>query len=87
MHIVHVALGGCLTFPNAPYGLTDDTGGHIAYVMGAACAQARQPGVSRVDVVTRAFDDPDLGSDHARVTTSTRDTPACRACAQAAPMT
>ena len=68
MHIVHVALGGCLTFPDVAYGITDDTGGHIAYVLGAARAQARRADVTRVDIVTRAFDDPSLGRDHARTT-------------------
>ncbi|WP_316015740.1 HAD family hydrolase [Roseobacter sp. HKCCA0434] len=65
MHILHIALGGCLTWPEPRYGLTEDTGGHIAYVMGAALAQARQPGVTRVDIVTRFFDEPTLGADHA----------------------
>lgn len=68
MHIVHVALGGCLTFPDVRYGITEDTGGHIAYVLGAARAQARRADVDRVDIVTRAFDDPSLGRDHARLT-------------------
>ncbi len=68
MHIVHVALGGCLTYPDVPYGLTDDTGGHIAYILGAALAQGRRPDVDRIDIVTRAFDDPSLGADFARTT-------------------
>ena len=68
MHIVHIALGGCLTYPNIRYGLTDDTGGHIAYILGAARAQARRADVTRIDIVTRAFDDANLGSDHARLT-------------------
>ncbi len=67
MHILHVALGGCLTYPDVRYGITDDTGGHIAYVLGAARAQVRRPDVTRVDVVTRAFDDPSLGPDHAHL--------------------
>ncbi|MFO6464256.1 HAD-IIB family hydrolase [Jannaschia sp. KMU-145] len=66
MHIVHVAIGGCLTLPNVRYGITDDTGGHIAYILGAAAAQARRPEVSHVDIVTRAFDDVTLGADHGR---------------------
>ncbi len=66
MHIVHVALGGCLTYPDVAYGITEDTGGHIAYVLGAALAQARRTDVARVDIVTRAFYDPSLGRDHSR---------------------
>jgi len=65
MHIMHVALGGCLRPPPVRYGITQDTGGHIAYLLGAAHAQvAGSPG-TRVTLVTRAFDDPALGSDHA----------------------
>ena len=64
MHIAHVALGGCLTAPPIRFGITGDTGGHIAYLLGAALAQSRRPGVDRVDLVTRAFDDPRLGPAH-----------------------
>ena len=65
MRIMHIALGGCLKAPPVRYGITEDTGGHIAYVLGAAGAQARLPGVS-VEIVTRRFDDPALGPEHAR---------------------
>ncbi|MEM7488957.1 MAG: HAD-IIB family hydrolase [Pseudomonadota bacterium] len=66
MHVMHVALGGCLTAPPVPYGLTEDTGGHIAYILGACEGQAARDDIDRIDIVTRAFDDPDLGPDHAR---------------------
>lgn len=56
MHILHLALGGCLRSAPVRYGVTEDTGGHIAYVLGAAMAQARLPQVASVDIVTRAFD-------------------------------
>ena len=65
MRIMHIALGGCLTAPPVAYGLTEDTGGHIGYVLGAAEAQARLPGVA-VEIVTRRFDEPRLGAAHAR---------------------
>ncbi|MBF9034308.1 HAD-IIB family hydrolase [Rhodobacterales bacterium HKCCE2091] len=45
--------------------MTEDTGGHIAYVLGAACAQARRADVRQVDIVTRAFDVPALGASQA----------------------
>ncbi len=61
MRIMHIALGGCLAAPPVPYGLTEDTGGHIAYILGAARAQAARPDVTEVTIVTRAFDDPALG--------------------------
>ena len=65
MYVMHIALGGCIKRPPISYGLTQDTGGHIAYVLGAATAQARLPEVSRVDILTRLFDDPTLGRDYA----------------------
>ena len=54
MRVLHVALGGLLKAPPVPYGLTEDTGGHIAYILGAAGAQAALPGV-RVEIATRRF--------------------------------
>ncbi|RVV99996.1 HAD-IIB family hydrolase [Mesobaculum littorinae] len=45
--------------------MTEDTGGHIAYVLGAAQAQARRADVAQVDIVTRAFEDRRLGAIHA----------------------
>ena len=66
MHMLHLALGGCLTAPRVNYGLTEDTGGHIAYVLGAATAQAARDDVTSVTILTRAFDDPALGPDHTR---------------------
>ncbi|WP_394155158.1 HAD-IIB family hydrolase [Loktanella salsilacus] len=67
MNIFHLALGGCLTAPHVKYGLTEDTGGHIAYILGAATAQAARDDVTSVTIVTRAFDDPSLGLDHAKL--------------------
>ena len=68
MRIMHVALGGCLKAPPVSYGLTEDTGGHIAYVLGAAAAQAALPSVDHVEIVTRRFADPALGGVYARET-------------------
>lgn len=65
MHVIHLALGGCLKAPPVRYGVTEDTGGHIAYVLGAAMAQARAAGVRQVDIVTRAFAGPGLDPIHA----------------------
>ncbi len=62
MHILHIALGGCLKAPPVAFGLTEDTGGHIAYVLGAAAAQAERADVSLVEIATRLFEDPALGS-------------------------
>ena len=65
MRIMHIALGGCIKAPPVAYGVTEDTGGHIAYVLGAARAQAERPGVE-VEIVTRRFADPTLGPAYAR---------------------
>ena len=68
MYIAHIALGGCLASPPIRYGITADTGGHIAYVLGAALAQARRSDVEKVDLITRAFANERLGAAHAQAT-------------------
>lgn len=64
MYVMHVALAGCLGPPPIRHGLTQDTGGALAYVLGAAEAQALRSDTEAVDIVTRRFDDPALGADH-----------------------
>ena len=54
---MHLALGGCLKAPPVSYGITPDTGGHIAYILEAASHQIRRDDVSNVIIVTRRFDD------------------------------
>ncbi|WP_137897725.1 HAD family hydrolase [Sphingomonas sp. 2SG] len=66
MFILHLALGGCLKSPPVAYGITADTGGHIAYVLEAARAQARRDDVDQVSIVTRRFADARLDPCHAR---------------------
>ncbi|TLU72823.1 glycosyltransferase [Lichenicoccus roseus] len=66
MYIMHLALGGCLKAPPVLFGVTADTGGHIAYVLEAALAQARLQQVERVSIVTRLFEDARLGTAHDR---------------------
>lgn len=68
LNILHLALGGCLRKPPVHYGLTADTGGHIAYVLEVATHQAQHADVSGVTIVTRLFDDGKLGSVHAQPT-------------------
>jgi sucrose-phosphate synthase len=65
LFVLHLALGGCLKSPPISYGETADTGGHIAYVLEAASAQARQSCVESVSVVTRRFRDARLGPAYA----------------------
>lgn len=64
MKIVHIALGGCLRGPPVAYGLTGDTGGHIAYVLGAAMAQGSLEVVSEVSILTRLFEGEGLDAIH-----------------------
>ncbi len=60
-----IALGGCLKGPPVEFGLTEDTGGHITYVLGAAVALARRSDVDRIEIVTRLIDDRTLGAAYA----------------------
>ncbi|MEH3158555.1 MAG: HAD-IIB family hydrolase [Sphingomonas taxi] len=66
MRIMSIVLGGCLKAPPVDFGITEDTGGHITYALGAGRALAALPGVTAVELVTRLFDDPALGADYAR---------------------
>ena len=68
MHIAHIALGGCLQAPPIQLGLTADTGGHLTYLLGAALAQGRLRPAPRIDLYTRRFDAPELGSAYAMPT-------------------
>lgn len=59
-----IALGGCLRPPPLPLGITEDSGGHLTYLWGAAEALAARRDVTEVELVTRLFDAPDLGADY-----------------------
>ena len=60
-----IALGGCLKGPPIEFGLTEDTGGHITYALGAAQALAQRSDVDRVEIVTRLIEDRILGAAYA----------------------
>lgn len=66
MRVMSLALGGCIKAPPVAFGLTEDTGGHITYALGAARALATREDVTAVEIVTRLIDDPDLGSAYAQ---------------------
>lgn len=66
MIILHLALGGCLKAPPVDFGITADTGGHIAYVLDAARHQALLAGVEQVIIATRLFEDERLGPVYAQ---------------------
>lgn len=65
LHILHLSLAGCLRAPPIRFGVTADTGGHIAYVLDAAAAQAQRADVARVTIVTRRFEMPQVDPVHA----------------------
>jgi len=65
LHIVSLALGGCLKGEPVRYGITEDTGGHITYILGEMEALARRGDVEMAEIITRRFDDPRLGAIHA----------------------
>jgi sucrose-phosphate synthase len=60
--ILSIALGGCLKGPPIEFGITEDTGGHITYALGAAQALAARGDVEKVEIVTRLIEDPALGA-------------------------
>lgn len=60
-----MALGGCLKAPPLDFGITADSGGHLAYVMEAAKAQAESSPASHVTIVTRKFAEAHLPANHA----------------------
>lgn len=64
MFILHLALGGCMKAPPIDLGVTADSGGHLAYVMDAALAQANRPDIGQVTIVTRRFREADLPAQH-----------------------
>ena len=64
MHIVSLALGGCLKAEPVRYGLTEDTGGHITYILGEMEALSQREDVCFAEIVTRRFNSPRLGRVH-----------------------
>lgn len=66
LFVMSIALGGCIKGPPVAYGITEDTGGHITYALGAAQALTARHDVVRVEVVTRLIDDAALGTAYAR---------------------
>lgn len=66
LHIVSIALGGCLRGEPVRYGITEDTGGHITYILGEMQALARRADVTCAEIITRLFDAPQLGEIHAQ---------------------
>ena len=66
MHILSLALGGCLRPEPVSYGITEDTGGHITYILGEMAALAERADVTMAEIVTRYFVAPELGQVHSQ---------------------
>ena len=66
MHVLSLALGGCLRGEPVRYGITEDTGGHITYILGEMAALAARPDIAMAEIVTRRFEAPQLGAIHAQ---------------------
>ncbi|RYJ03953.1 MAG: glycosyltransferase [Acetobacteraceae bacterium] len=66
MFVLHLALGGCLKARPVQFGITADTGGHIAYVLDAAIKQSEECGVKSVSIVSRLFEDGVLGHEYSQ---------------------
>ena len=65
LHIMGIALGGCVRAEPVAYGITEDTGGHITYLLGAMEALAARPDVACAEIVTRLIVDRALGTAYA----------------------
>lgn len=65
MFVISIVLGGCLRGPPVEFGISEDTGGHITYALGAAQALSECRDVTRVEIVTRLIDEPHLGPAYA----------------------
>ncbi|TGG85871.1 MAG: glycosyltransferase [Aphanocapsa feldmannii 288cV] len=66
MDLIHLHLHGLFRGKDLELGRDADTGGQTTYVLELVRALARQPGVDRVDVVTRLIEDRRISSGYAR---------------------
>ena len=65
MFIMHVALQGCLRARNVSYGVTQDTGGHIKYLLELVDAAERQSPSLKQQIIVRRFVSDKLGTHYA----------------------
>lgn len=66
IYIVLISIHGLLRSENLELGRDADTGGQTKYVIELAHALAERPDVSRVDLLTRRIEDPQLSADYAK---------------------
>lgn len=64
-YLVLLSVHGLIRGKHLELGRDADTGGQTLYVVELARALARQPGVARVDLLTRLVDDPAVAPDYA----------------------
>ncbi len=67
LHIALISLHGLIRGENPELGRDEDTGGQVRYVLELARALAADPGVGRVDLITRQVVDERVSGDYARL--------------------
>ncbi|WP_020676696.1 HAD family hydrolase [Geopsychrobacter electrodiphilus] len=65
LYIAHLSIHGLIRGKNLELGRDADTGGQTLYVVELAQALARQPGVGKVDLITRRVVDDAVSADYA----------------------
>lgn len=65
IYICLISIHGLIRGGDLELGRDADTGGQTKYVVEAARALADQPGVGKIDLVTRLVDDPEVSADYA----------------------
>ncbi len=66
LYVALISVHGLIRGRDLELGRDADTGGQSLYVVELARALAKQPGVARVDLLTRLIDAPDLSDDYAQ---------------------
>lgn len=66
LYLALISVHGLIRGHDLELGRDADTGGQTLYVVELARALAKQPGVARVDLLTRLIDAPDLGDEYAQ---------------------
>ena len=65
LYLALISIHGLVRGENLELGRNADTGGQVKYVVELARALAEEPGVSRVDLLTRLIEDQRYSSDYA----------------------
>lgn len=65
LYVLLISVHGLIRGQLLELGVDADTGGQCTYVLDLANALAEHPQVSKVDLMTRLIDDPQVASDYA----------------------